>query len=260
MIDVVQPPTRWTVGLVGLEGRVNPGQAIAIDAEGRAHVAWTQGPRARPKAMLSSRSQSADGPEWVSREVHPGAADSDDAAIAADPGGALHLVWTARSAPRGSRWLLYARSDDQGRRWSEPEILQDPRRFGSASEPQLAIDEGGFLHVAWQSAATREQPGRVWYSTRSLGQPFLPPVQLNQSERGARKARLSAQGSALGTLAVAWLDARDAREGETREELYVGLVLDGGREIWDQRVTFSGDAEEGGEEHEGAIHRSCFRC
>lgn len=253
MSRIVELPTRWNLSLVGLDGGTSPGQALAVCPDGRPVVAWTQGAGERSRAMLSHRAPSSAGPEWVSREVHPGAVESGECALTADPQGPLHLCWTARSTARGRRWLLYARSDDGGVSWSQPEVVQDPRAAGSAGAPQVAVDETGRLHLAWQTQ-NPGQSGQVWYASRRPGQGFEAAQPLGQGSGGARSPRFSAVGQGV---AVAWLDRRDAPPGSAAEELYLGRVLGLG-EVWDQRVSFSGDAQDGvcAEDRNGALHLS----
>lgn len=236
-------PARWTLSLVGLEGRASPGQGLALDPAGRPAVAWTQGPPDRPRAVLSTRAPTSARMPWITREVHPDAADSDEPAIVADLQGALHLCWVARSSPGGARWLLYARSEDGGARWGAPEVLQDPRRHGAAAAPQLGLDVEGRLHVAWHTRpAGGLAGGQVWWCCRAPGEPFGPAVALGGPDASAHSARFAAQGSGR-PVAVAWLDGRDGPEGQGRDELYLGQALGGGGGVWEQRVTFGGEAE-----------------
>lgn len=98
--------------------------------------------------------------------------------LAVDARGRVHLVWTVLPWP--GRAVLYARSDDGGRSWNQPELIDSADRGTYASDgygpiyidvEAKGIDE---VHLIWDGAPTVER-NHVWssdggetWSTRSL--------------------------------------------------------------------------------------------
>lgn len=110
---------------------------------------------------------------------------STDPAIAADPAGGVHVVWSEASLD-GSSFITYAALKEGS--WSEPnEVLTGPASL-RALYPSIAADSQGYLHVAWLgesihisrahvSAAGSMQgwspPAMVEYVQDYLGSPSL---------------------------------------------------------------------------------------
>ncbi|MBK9367193.1 MAG: hypothetical protein IPN01_12895 [Deltaproteobacteria bacterium] len=156
--------------------------------------------------MVSRRGPGEHGPEWPAWPIHPDAYESEQATVACGPEGDIHLAWLARSGAKGSRWLLYTRSEDLGASWTAPTLLHDPRRDGDASEPQLSVMAKA-ARTSSERRAPRRDPARVWYAAAEARGAMSAPQALN-SRGDARLARASMSHAAPGVTAVAWIDER----------------------------------------------------
>ncbi len=143
---------------------------------------------------------------------------SADPSITRDPAsGALLLTWVGDD---GTGWRLYfARSADQGARWSDPvRVTADTgevKPHGEAS-PRLVAGAGGKLAVVWPRDVA--VPGRPWPASamrvaRSLdgGRTWLNAVTINDDTLAAPVGH-NFQGVAWSGdsgLVAAWLDERN---------------------------------------------------
>ena len=115
-------------------------------ADGTLYAAWTE----------------YDGPLWFSRSIDRGASFSKPRRIAGDSraparapalavgeGGSVYLAWTLGEDAAAD--LRLARSDDRGRRFSEPRVIFATP--GYSDSPKLALDAHGTLHLAFAESA-----------------------------------------------------------------------------------------------------------
>ncbi|MCC7355145.1 MAG: hypothetical protein IT330_15480 [Anaerolineae bacterium] len=101
-------------------------------------------------------------------------------AILADPQGRIHVLYC--SLRSGS--VMYMRSDDGGRSWSEPVAISglDLRNDEFTNWPRLAMDDRGRLHAVW---TVMPWPGRAVMYARSDdgGQSWRAPQVIDTASR-----------------------------------------------------------------------------
>ncbi len=145
------PPPPWS-GPVRLSqtGQEAGEPAVAMDAAGGVHVAWSQGAGGGPGASLYyARFDSATGRWTRAVEVARGTSGemARQPALLADGRGLLHLVWSggAQGQIMHSRARLGEAASAGG--WSPTQPLS--AADAAASEPQIGLDAAGRLYVVY---------------------------------------------------------------------------------------------------------------
>lgn len=176
---------------------------------------------------------------WISRSVDGGGhfseplqvAGSDSAparapTLAVDAGGTIHLAWAVGEDPEAD--IHYARSDDQGRSFSEPRTVAESD--GHSDAPVLAVDASGTLHLAYgERSADPSGAARVRYTQKATNDTrFEPPTSLSgaSSERRESAHFPSLRTSGEQSLALAW--ERYPEDSDRPRGLRVAVSRDGG--------------------------------
>ena len=206
--------------------------AVVLDARGDALVAWVDQAR---KAVLFQRF----GPEGQAQLPQPVDVSRSPAtlswlprlALSPDAPRTVHVLWQEIIFSGGSHGgeMLYARSDDGGRSFSEP--LNLSRSVGGDGKGRinaqvwhngsfdLVAGPNGTVHTAWT-----EYDGALWFS-RSIdaGRSFSPPERVDTgSTRPARAPTLALDRQ--GAVHLAWT------EGEAADaDIHLASSADGGR-------------------------------
>lgn len=139
------------------------GANVAVDGKGTIYASWNRSqsnvtPAPAPSTQLAVSTDR--GRTWTSSVLHAGNANQtgpgNGLQLAWSPqgatGGTLHAVWEGRLTTfQGDRDVLYRRSLDGGRTWSEPKLLNDddPNQYFAQYQPNLAVAPNGRLEVVW---------------------------------------------------------------------------------------------------------------
>ena len=139
------------------------GTNLAIDAKGTIYAAWNRSqanvtPAAPPSTQLAVSTDQ--GRTWTSSVLHAGnpnqTGPGNGLQLAWSPHGSaegsLHAVWEGRLVTyQGDRDVLYRRSLDGGRTWTEPVLLNDddPNQYFAQYQPNIAVAPNGRLEVVW---------------------------------------------------------------------------------------------------------------
>ena len=139
------------------------GTNVAVDGKGTIYAAWNRSqanvtPAAPPSTQLARSTDQ--GRTWTSTVLHAGNANptgpGNGFQLLWSPGGgddgSLHAVWEGRlTTYQGDRDVLYRRSLDEGRTWSEPRLLNDddPNQYFAQYQPNIAVAPNGRLEVVW---------------------------------------------------------------------------------------------------------------
>lgn len=174
------PACYWAAGCY--YGFLGPTAAVAVDASGRAMVAYNAGrvPRGPQQLWVS---YSDDGVTWSAPQVVSGGsskANNGFPAIAAGrAAGDFRVVWQANADGDTSNWnTWYRRTQDGGATWSAPLRLSDlesgaPYKheggylFPYGDYLGMDVDGAGVNHVIWGEGDSYNGPGGTWY-TRGL--------------------------------------------------------------------------------------------
>jgi hypothetical protein len=119
-------------------------------------------------------------------------------AVAAEPGGSVHVVWFDQAA--SSSRILYRRSTDGGRAWKR--AVQLSPRGAWAERPAVAVS-GGQLYVVWHARSSQGYDVFLRRSTNG-GASWSAPRALSSSHAAAYPA-VAATGAAVH---VSWGDSR----------------------------------------------------
>ena len=161
----------------------SPGIGIAVDDKGTVFVPWqrstaniTPTAPASPYYVATSTDK---GKTFTMTEILPAAEDRmgpSGPTLAWGPGGGaagtLHFVWEGKpKLTQGDRDILYQRSTDGGRTWSDTRTLNDddPAQLFGQHQPGLSVAPNGRVDIAWWDQ--RDGAGRIVtdvYATHSM--------------------------------------------------------------------------------------------
>jgi hypothetical protein len=159
-------PHNWSRP-VSLGSPVNITSALVADEHGRLHAAFAS-LDTKNIVYLRSDDGGTTWPVWV--EIPSGARLGDEYTmyprLAVDGRGRVHAVWTVM--PYGGRAVMYARSDDGGDSWSNPEpidIASNPDYEEGYGPIYIDIEAHGEdeIHLIWDGAPTVER-NHIWSS------------------------------------------------------------------------------------------------
>ena len=157
-------PAHWSKP-TSLDLRTLATAAILSDDTGRLHVAYSL----NDTSSINYQYSDDEGDTWSRPiELPNGARRFDEYAIwprlAANTDGTIHLVWT--NLPYPGYAVLYARSEDGGPTWSQPEIIDSSDRADYATNyGPIYIDVEAHgeneVHLIWDGAPTVER-NHIW--------------------------------------------------------------------------------------------------
>ena len=210
--------------------------ALAVDADGRAHVVWSEIESGRPVLRYRQRGTEGWGP--VERIPSTAGASAYCADIAADVSGAVHLVWQEGLA-NGSA-AMYARRAARGT-WAAPEMVSEPETGWYTGAPVVAA-AGGRVWVVW--AETDGRVGHVETRLRS-GAPggrvrdHWSTIRRASSD-SARVEQPSAVLDPWGTLHAVWLEKREEGQKLRTAVVYGSLAPGDTVFAWPRPLTLEG--------------------
>ena len=206
---------------------LNKGALVAVHPTDpqRVYVGWRQGVFAADakEKLKSVVAASSDGGRTFTAPVDlTDARGADFPALAVDKAGTVHAVfWVRTGLPANAvppRPIVYRRSTDQGRTWSDPVDI-DPGNVGAGHPPLLAADpKTSDLYMVWNANAevqntvpgfngdldvflrVSHDSGKTWSDRVVLSD---ETVKANQYEPGIAIAP-------NGTVHVAWYDFRNS--------------------------------------------------
>jgi hypothetical protein len=162
-----------------------PGISVAVDGDGQAYAAYTEGSGpGQPYALLLKSSTDA-GRMWsagrpVSDAQRPQSndrADHDDSLIAAQGNGRVCVVWV--DDRRGALNTFARCSTDGARTWGEDILLSNRIEGAAYKSPQgftaiyghyggAAISSGSRLFAVWAEGERERRTGNVWFNRLPL--------------------------------------------------------------------------------------------
>ena len=137
--------------------------------------------------------------------------------IGVDHDGKIHVVWT--DDRKGKADIYYANSTDGGLAFNPNIRVSDGN--GSASEPSLAVDSEGIIHVVWMDSRNESAGTRIFYSrSQDGGESFGRNVMIDSSTGtlAQHNSEIAVSGSVVG---VVWDDPYSRR-------VYSSVSCDGG--------------------------------
>ncbi|HUR24117.1 MAG TPA: sialidase family protein [Acidimicrobiales bacterium] len=163
-------------------GGSNP--SVAIDRKGTIYAAWVSTSAnispAPPFAHFLSKSTDK-GKTWTVTQISPFSPNNTNGynalhlvwSPAGGPDGSLHFVYEGSDRPKVANFVqvLYRRSTDGGKTWSEAQVLNDtdPAKLTYAGDPNISVAPNGRIDATWWD--TRNDPGiaanDVFYTSSS---------------------------------------------------------------------------------------------
>jgi hypothetical protein len=159
------PPVR----VAGSERRPARAPSLAIDGQGRVHLAWTVGEDPEAAIHVARVDQGAGPGEPV--RIGSSGARADAPRLAFDHAGALHLVFAEHPRGGAAPAIRHARADRSTLRFGAPRLLSAAGQ--PASFPHLAVDGQGNVHVAWEAGS--EAPRGLVHAALGRSAPALVP-------------------------------------------------------------------------------------
>ena len=176
---------------------------VAVDSVGDINVLWAEQLQYPNWDIFFSRS--IDGGETFSAPKNisntPGASQfSSGFHLAVDSSGAINVVWIESDNTTGNQDVLFTRSADGGRTFSDPKNLSTT---GKATMPSLAVDSSGNINVVWED----NTPGNydIFYSgSTDGGATFSPPANLSNNPGNSSRAHIALEFN--NNINVVWED------------------------------------------------------
>lgn len=182
-------PTGWTskVDVVWSGERTIQSPSVAIDQQGRLHLAWQVFGEIYHKSV----------PAWQAGDLHRWGPDellgqygggSQPLRIAVDPQNRLHILfadWFGLPGVTRRGNVYHFQSEDGGKTWSDFEQISSLGEDELATDPRMAFSPDGKVHIAWGQMNPRLnglQQGVFYARLSEEGQLEIPPVQLAQRE------------------------------------------------------------------------------
>jgi len=170
---------------------------IAVESSGSVCLVWNDAgmPHASGDVMFS---RSSDGGRFWYTPVKVSVQGAAEPALAIGSDNSLHSVWLT-SIAKGKAAVNISSSSDHGNSWSKPEVVAEGSNL--MSEPAIAVDGDGTLHVVW---IDRDQPGAgkdVHYTSGKVGN-WTPTLNLSRTSKESGHPRIVCGGK--GKIFVAW--------------------------------------------------------
>jgi len=123
---------------------------VAMDDNGNAVIVWRQSDGSNTQIFKSEyRSGTWTHPISLSDNISPDGQDASNPQVATDDNGNAVIVWTQYD---GSNWQVF-KSEYRSGTWTHPASLADNiSPDGSASDPQVAMDDNGNAVIVWRQS------------------------------------------------------------------------------------------------------------
>jgi hypothetical protein len=142
-------------------------------------------------------------------KISAGSQVSNSSKLAVDPKGNIYAVWTDQNSSRTISTIIFSRSTDGGKSFSNPSVLSTISQ--NAFVPNIATDKKGNILVTYSAVTTR--PVLQLFALRSIngGQSFTTPVQISLDNESVQSSH--AVFDSNGAAYVVYNDVRLVDEG-----------------------------------------------
>jgi|GEM_PF-4777533 len=174
---------------------------LAVDGQRTLHLVWAGNTAAGYRIFYARKPW---GGVWTFPEVINNAPDrgaSFHPRLAVDGADRLHVVWQETAVGAAQADIYYSMLSSDGT-WQPP--LNLSANSGQSQEPFLLVGYDGTLHVVWQDYTLDPNQADIFYSYKSPGGSWSPPVDVSQNEGDSSGPVLVEDGAA--TLHLVWYD------------------------------------------------------
>lgn len=147
-----------------------------VTPDGSVHFSWAGYERnggAKGPVNLFISSSDDGGQTWTTRPLVVSSSPPDCSAslcgwgylgaqmtLTSDAAGVLYALWNAGDAPRGAERVYFARSDDDGVTWTEPDDISEAPAGVNHAFPAIVAGAAGDVRISWMDA--RAAGGTIW--------------------------------------------------------------------------------------------------
>ncbi len=177
--------------------------AIAVDAQNGLHVIWIDNTSGTDRGYYITKPS---GGSWsIPAVISNGPGNSEQAAIAVDVQGNLHLTWYTNSSIPSKVDIIYG-TRSAGGSWSKPSNISD--NSGRSELPTIAVDVQGNVYVVWEDNTSGNYG--ILYATKSAGGSWSMPLNISRSSGTSHSPAMATD--AHGTLHAAWVDGTSGNQ------------------------------------------------
>lgn len=162
-------------------------------------------------------------------ETHAGHARHDDSAVSRIVSATFDADGTLYAVEAASGHVLFSRSEDEGRTFSEPvAVTPEPERLDANGEarPKVAIGPGGEVLVSWTRRGEALYTGDIRFArSTDGGRTFSRPTTINDDGLPIGHRFDSLGVAPDGTVVIAWIDKRDLERAIAADQPYAGAAV-----------------------------------
>jgi len=201
---------------------------VAVDSGGNIYVVWQDYSLGDTAEVLYKKSTDG-GASWISKRLTWNPENSCNAVVRVDTSGNIHVFWDDSSPGNGE--IFHKKSTDGGASWTTKRITWNS---GNSGNPDVLIDTGGNIHVAWYD----NTPGNseIYYKkSADGGATWASTKRLSWNSESSAHPRIAVDGSEY--IHVVWQDFTPGNA-----EIFHSVSTDSGMTWAAKRLTWSSEA------------------
>jgi hypothetical protein len=180
--------------------------SLTVESNGNLNAVWTDTSTSDKNPDIFFARSTDNGKTWTQpKDISSTPGLSSVPKIVVGKNNSLHVVWCDTSKKTKNRDIYYTSSIDGGEHWGRDPVLPATNisnTSGFSSEPTIAVDETGAVHVAWIDTARGEDHPDVFYA-RTTGSLWTKPVDISFS---LRKSTHPSIACSRGKTYLCWTD------------------------------------------------------
>jgi BNR repeat-like domain len=188
---------------------------LTCDQKGNSYAAFEgHVPGSAVKGICFSKSSDSTKTWTVPVDVSKTTGYSKHPAIAVEKNGAIDVVWSDTTSGGKNSNILFARSADGGKVWSQATDIS--HASGTCSDPSIAAGSDNSIHVVWKDTSCGVTHPDIYYGVSiDGGQKWAKPKDVSNTPGVSNDPTIAVSGD--GIVHVAWLDSSS---GETHPDIY----------------------------------------
>lgn len=144
---------------------------MEIEHSGAIDVVWSDStPGVKYPDIFFSRSTDG-GKSWIQPvDIATTPGKSSDPCLDIGPDNSIHVAWCDTSTGDNNQDIYYSYSVDCGKTWGKNSTFPDQdisSTPGASTEPTIAVDDEGIVHVAWVDTSSKNQSPQIYYAQKT---------------------------------------------------------------------------------------------